>query len=199
MNCRTPVTVPQKGDTVTHPATTNPQASDVVGNRDNAVVPRVLLLYYSYTGQTLKVLEAVGEVFGGRGYDVRKAAIEFTDRRYSGPFSRFPMRRVWPDMLSVLPAQTRRATGEIRMPGEVGEGDYDLICIGSPTWWDTASMPLRSFLESDKARQLLAGLLRCLWCVAEIGEEIPRTCVNSRSGKAAGSWGSPTSLIREIS
>ena len=36
-------------------------------------------------------------------------------------------------------------------------GDHDLICIGSPTWWRTVSMPMRSFLKSDEARTLLAG------------------------------------------
>ena len=66
---------------------------------------------------------------------MRKAEIEFTDRRFAERFSRFPMRHVWPDMLSVLPAQTRRASGEIRTPDAVRNGDYDLICIGSPTWW----------------------------------------------------------------
>ena len=67
------------------------------------------------------------------------------------------MRHVWPDFLRVLPAQTRRATGEIRTPDEVRNGHYDLICIGSPTWWRTTNMPMRSFLKSDEARKLLAG------------------------------------------
>ena len=57
----------------------------------------------------------------------------------------------------LLPAQLRRASGEIRTPDAVRDGDYDLICIGSPTWWRTASMPMRSFLKSDEARQLMAG------------------------------------------
>ncbi len=119
--------------------------------------PRVLLLYYSYTGQALKVLDAAAEVFRDRGCDVERAAIEFTDPRFAERFSRFPMRRVWPDMLSVLPAQLRRAGGEIRTPDPVRDGDYDLICIGSPTWWRTVSMPMRSFLKSDEARNLLQG------------------------------------------
>lgn len=118
--------------------------------------PRILLLYYSYTGQSRKVLEAAGEVFRERGCDVRAAEIEFIDQRYAERFSRFPMKRVWPDMLSVFGAQSRRATGEIRIPEAVGDGDYDLICIGSPTWWRTISMPLRSFLKSSEARNLLA-------------------------------------------
>jgi menaquinone-dependent protoporphyrinogen IX oxidase len=119
--------------------------------------PRVLLLYYTYTGQSLKVLEAAGEVFLERGCEVHKAPIEFTDPRYAERFSRFPLRRVWPDMLSVLPAQKRGATGEIRTPDAVRNGDYDLICIGSPTWWQTVSMPMRSFLKSHEARNLLSG------------------------------------------
>ncbi len=127
------------------------------GEQSSERRPRVLLLYYTYTGQSLKVLDAAGDVFAERGCDVQHAGIEFTDQRYAGRFSRFPMRHVWPDMLSVLPAQKRGATGEIRTPDAARSSDYDLICIGSPTWWQTVSMPLRSFLTSDESRTLLSG------------------------------------------
>ncbi len=120
-------------------------------------VPRVLLLYYSYTGQSKKVLEAAGEVFRKRGYEVTEAPIEFTDPRYAERFSRFPMRKVWPEFFGMLPAQTLQRTGDIRTPDAVRTGEYDLICIGSPTWWRTVSMPLRSFLKSHEARNLLEG------------------------------------------
>jgi len=132
------------------------EVADIAGIDAEGSRPRVLLLCYSYTGQSLKVLQTAGEVFRERGCDVLTAEIEFTDRRFSGRFSRFPMRRVWPDMLRVLPAQTRRASGEIRIPDVVFDGPYDLICIGSPTWWRTINMPLRSFLKSADARKLLA-------------------------------------------
>ena len=128
-----------------------------VGEDKSGQPPRVLLLYYTYTGQAQKVLEAAGEVFSQRGCEVHRAQIEFTDPRYAERFTRFPMRKVWPDFIGMLPAQTIRATGDIRTPDEVRTGDYDLICIGSPTWWRTASMPLRSFLKSHEARNLLEG------------------------------------------
>lgn len=118
--------------------------------------PRVLLLYYSYTGQSQKVLEAAGEVFRARGCEVDTAQIEFTDQKYAEKFSRFPMRRVWPDMMSVLGAQKRGETGEIKIPDAARDGDYDLICIGSPTWWQTVSMPMRSYLKSAEARKVLS-------------------------------------------
>jgi menaquinone-dependent protoporphyrinogen IX oxidase len=157
--------------------------TDTTSAAGGARPPRVLLLYYSYTGQSQKVLEAAGEVFRGRGCEVRTAAIEFTDEKYAEKFSRFPMRRVWPDMLSVLGAQKRNETGEIRTPDTVRDSDYDLILIGSPTWWDNVSMPLRSFLKSEEARKLLSGkpfavfvVCRTFWrenleAVRELAEE----------------------------
>lgn len=131
--------------------------TDVTSVGRDGKPPRVLLLYYSYTGQSQKVLEAAGEVFRERGFDVCHAPIEFTDPQYSQRFSRFPMERVWPDMLSVFKAQSRGETGQIRIPDSVTDGEYDLVCIGSPTWWKTVSMPMRSFLKSDEARTLLSG------------------------------------------
>jgi menaquinone-dependent protoporphyrinogen IX oxidase len=119
--------------------------------------PRVLLLYYSYTGQARKVLGAAGEVFRERGFEVHTAPIVFTDPRYAERFSRFPMTNVWRDFLGMLPAQTIKATGQIHTPDEVRRSDYDLVCIGSPTWWRDVSMPLRSFLKSSEARPLLDG------------------------------------------
>lgn len=119
--------------------------------------PRILLVYYTYTGQSLKVLEAAEEAFRERGCEVHKAPIEFTDGRFAERFTRFPMRHVWRDMFSVLPAQRRRLCGEIQIPAEVRTGDYDLVCIGSPTWWRDTSMPMRSFLTSEEATAALSG------------------------------------------
>jgi hypothetical protein len=82
-------------------------------HRSENRAPRVLLLYYTYTGQERRVLETAGEVFRGRGCEVQQAEIEFTDPRFAEPFSRFPMRHVVLDFLAMLPYQLRRATGEI--------------------------------------------------------------------------------------
>jgi len=132
--------------------------SEVGGNRGSpARSPQVLLLYYTYTGQSQKVLNSAGSAFADRGCEVHEARIEFTDPRFAQRFSRFPMRHVWPDMLSVLPAQMRGTTAEIRTPEEVSNRDYDLVCIGSPTWWRTTNMPMRSFLQTDEAGMLLSG------------------------------------------
>ena len=117
---------------------------------------RVLFVYFTYTQQTKLVAEAMGAVLRDRGCDVQQAAIEFTDKRWSERFSRFPLRHAWLDVLGMLPAQIRGATGEIRIPDEA-QGEYDLICVGSPTWFFRQSVPIRSFLKSDTAKRLLDG------------------------------------------
>ncbi len=119
--------------------------------------PRVLFVYYTYTQQSLRVVEAMADVLRTRGCEVHQAGIEFTDRRWAERFSRFPLRHVYRDLLGVLPAQVRGATGEIVIPDEAREGDYNLICIGSPTWFFKPSVPVRSYLESEAAKRLLDG------------------------------------------
>ena len=55
-----------------------------------------------------------------------------------------------------MPAQLRRRAGEIASPTEAQEGDYDLVVVGSPTWWLTTNMPIRSF-EVACRKAILAG------------------------------------------
>jgi menaquinone-dependent protoporphyrinogen IX oxidase len=122
-----------------------------------ATGPRVLFVYFTYTQQSLKVAEAMGDVFGERGCDVRLAGIELTDSRYAERFSRFPLRHPYRDIIGMMPAQARGATGEIQIPEAARDGDYDLVVIGSPTWWLRTSVPIRSFLKSDAAGRVLNG------------------------------------------
>ena len=122
-----------------------------------ATTPRVLIVYYTYSKQALMVTQAIEGVFRNRGFVVNRADIEFTDARYASVFAQFPLKHTMRDLLKLLPAQLRRATGDIRIPKEVDDGDYDLVVIGSPTWWLTTCMPIRSFLKSDTAAQLLSA------------------------------------------
>ena len=62
--------------------------------------PSVLMVYYSYTHQTEKVMEMMAEVLRERGCETTLAPIEFTDPRYEKRFKQFPCRdpfsRSWP-------------------------------------------------------------------------------------------------------
>lgn len=124
---------------------------------ESATKPSVLFVYYTFTKQALKVTEDMESVFRDRGWDITRAQIEFTDARYQDRFKQFPLKHRYLDIVRLLPAQLRRATGEIRIPPEAESGDYELVVIGSPTWWLTTCMPIRSYLKSDEAGRLLKG------------------------------------------
>src|SRR3954464_13591360 len=97
----------------------------------------------------------MAEVLTDQGCEVQLAAIALTDRRYGDRFDRFPL--PFRKLVGMLPAQARHAVGEIRVPDEVSDGGFDLVCIGSPPVWLTSSLPIRSFLQSPEAGPLLAG------------------------------------------
>jgi menaquinone-dependent protoporphyrinogen IX oxidase len=119
--------------------------------------PSVLFVYYTYSQQTLRVVETMAGTLRERGCDVQLSKIEFTDPRYSERFAQFPLRHAYLDIFGMILPQLRGVNGEIRIPDEVRTGNYDLVCIASPTWWLHPCMPIRSFLESDIAGTLLRG------------------------------------------
>jgi menaquinone-dependent protoporphyrinogen IX oxidase len=121
---------------------------------DSATKPSVLFVYYTYTGQTVKVLDAMAEVLRDRGCDVTLAPIEFTDPRYTERFKTFPMPRPLLEVVGMIPAELRRRPGKIRVPDVVTDREYDLVLIGSPTWWLSTNVPVRSFLETDPGKAL---------------------------------------------
>ena len=117
--------------------------------------PSILFVYFTYTKQTLKVVEAMSEVLQRRGCDVHRAAIEFEDPRYAKRFETFPMPHPFLEVLGMIPAELRRRPAKIGIPATVTEREYDLVVIGSPTWWLSTNVPIRSFLESDVAARVL--------------------------------------------
>jgi menaquinone-dependent protoporphyrinogen IX oxidase len=119
--------------------------------------PSVLFVYYTYTQQTRTVIDAMAEVLRNRGCDVQLGAIEFTDPRYAERFKTFPMPHPFREVLGMIPSELRRRPGKISIPDVVTERDYDLVCIGSPTWWLSTNVPIRSFLESETAHRVLNG------------------------------------------
>ena len=118
----------------------------------HAMKPRVLILYYSFTNQTRRVADAMGEAFRELDCEVEECGIEFIDERYK---IELPFRPVGRKLFRWLLPQLLSRTGQVRIPDEVLSRDYDLICIGSPTWWLNPAMPIVSFLNSPAAGKLL--------------------------------------------
>ncbi len=127
----------------------------------------VLILYYSFTHQTSRVAEAMAEEFRAGGNQVELCRIQLVDPRYQ---LTFPLRPFWRTMTRMIWPQVTGKTGEIEFDESLLDGDYDLVCIGSPTWWLHPALPIVSFLKSDSAARLLNGrsfavftVCRALW------------------------------------
>jgi len=150
--------------------------------------PRVLIVYYTYSEQARRVSEALTTTLEAEGCDVTEAAIELTDDRYVQRFATFPMRHAILDVLRMLPAQLRRAKGEIKVPEAASSGVYDLVIVGSPTWWLTTCLPIRSYLESPEARAVLSGSRIASYVVCRRYWGNNQKTVKRLGTKAGGSW-----------
>lgn len=127
--------------------------------------PTVVIVFFSFTGQTRRVAEVMAEAFRELGWQVIDAPVRLTDERY--PLS-VPWRPFWRRLLGWIPPQVLGRTCGVAVPPDVSAGAVacDLVCIGSPTWWLLPAMPLTSFLRDPSARRLLDGRPFAVFAVA---------------------------------
>lgn len=95
---------------------------------------RVLVVYYSRSGTTRRVAEAISRALS---CDI-EAIVDATSR--TGAFGYFR---------SLVEAFQRRPS-QIEMPRK-DPGSYDLVVIGTPVWAGSMSSPVRSYLTANKA------------------------------------------------
>jgi flavodoxin len=119
--------------------------------------PKILFVYYTLSRQTGRVVDAMAAAATARGCGVTTALIDFTDEKWTRHLTGVPMKHPMPQISSILVAQRRRQTGEIKIPPEAQQADHDLVVFGSPTWWLTTNMPIRSYLKSPAAKKILEG------------------------------------------
>jgi flavodoxin len=93
---------------------------------------KMLIIYYSLTGNTKYIAEKIQEKTGGDVFEIETA-------------------RTYPTEYSALTEEAKRElqTGDLpalkKSPPDMSS--YDLILVGSPVWWYTVSTPVMSFLR----------------------------------------------------
>ena len=91
--------------------------------------PRILVAYFSYSGNTQTAARMIADMTGGDLFEIE---------RTSGDY-----RRVYPESAAELKSWTKPA-----LKNHVADiSQYDVILLGYPTWWATTPMPVVSFLE----------------------------------------------------
>ncbi len=93
---------------------------------------KVLVIYYSLTGNTRSIAERIQEKTGSDVFEIE------TVKDYPTAYSEI-----------VEEAKRELETGELpalkKSPPDMSS--YDLILVGSPVWWYTVSTPVMSFLN----------------------------------------------------
>ena len=96
---------------------------------------KILTIYYSWSnGNTERIAKMLQEAVGGDIARIDTAA------PYEGSYD---------DVVNQGQAEVQRGYEPELKPIDVNISDYDLIAVGTPTWWYTMAPAVRTFLHSQ--------------------------------------------------
>lgn len=94
---------------------------------------KVLVAYYSHSGNTRTIAEKIKEITGGDLFEIK------TSHEYPKNFTDI-----------VNQAKKEKETGFMpELTENIDISPYDTIFIGSPVWWYTFATPVRTFLSEN--------------------------------------------------
>lgn len=97
---------------------------------------KILVAYFSCTGTTEKVAEAIAETTGGKLYWITPAKA-YTSADLD-----------WRNKKSRSSVEMADEKSRPELSGEaVNPKDYDVVFLGYPIWWDVCPRPVNTFLE----------------------------------------------------
>ncbi len=94
---------------------------------------KVLVAYYSYSGNTRKIAQEIQRIVGADLFEIK-------------PLREYP--RNYNDVVN----QAKQEKQDDFKPELVDNGNvekYDVIYLGTPVWWYTISSPIRTFLSNN--------------------------------------------------
>ncbi|MBD79184.1 MAG: dialkylrecorsinol condensing enzyme DarA [Crocinitomicaceae bacterium] len=108
---------------------------------------QILIVYYTQTGQLLKILEKIaGPFLADSSYEIEYLKLEM-EKPFPFPWNRKEFFGIMPDSVQEKPHTLK--------PFETKHDQYDLIILGYQVWFLSPSVPFTSFLDSPKASSLL--------------------------------------------
>lgn len=108
--------------------------------------PRILVLYYSQTGQMQQILQSIVSGISS-DTDIEGTAIE-PEESFSFPWTT-------QSFFGLLPRAMAHTSIAIKpLPAEITNKNYDLIILGYQPWFLNPSLPITSFLNSEYAHLL---------------------------------------------
>jgi hypothetical protein len=121
---------------------------DNAGQLDNPTVKRVLAVYYSQTGQSARILDAVIA-------PLRDEAAIRLDELVIEPNTPFPF--PWPfwTFFSIFPECIYLDYSDIKPVALPADNRYDLVILAYQVWFLAPSLPMTAFLKTPWAKKVL--------------------------------------------
>lgn len=94
---------------------------------------KILIAYYSYSGNTRKIAEKIKKLTGGDLFEIK-------------PVKSYPAN--YNDMIN-LAKKEKETDYKPELTEKTDLADYDTIYLGTPVWWYTFASPVRTFLSEN--------------------------------------------------
>lgn len=110
---------------------------------------RILILYYTQSGQLLSILESLAKPLIHAGHTIHFEEIQ-PEEKFPFPWTSYQFFNAFPEVFSQKPQQLKSVSTK-------ATNGYDIIILGYQPWFLTPSRPISSFLQSEDARKILTG------------------------------------------
>ena len=143
---------------------------------------KVLVIYYSLTGQAVLASDLAAQTLRDAGAEVTMCRVDFADpaARPRRPFSLADVKR-WSDLAAagtIFPIALE--------PADALEHRYDLIVLFSNTWQHHPSTPIRSLLALPAMQRVLQGTPFAIYVVSRLLWEKNASIVKQEAEAAGG-------------
>ena len=108
---------------------------------------RILVLYYSQSGQQLSILQSLTKPLVEAGHVIHIEEIQPVEK-YPFPWSAYQFFNAFPETFHQRPLPLKPLSPK-------AFDSYDLIIVGYQPWFLTPSRPVSSFLQSDEGKRIL--------------------------------------------
>ena len=127
---------------------------------------KVLIVYYSQTGQLTSVVQSIGQAVSSESVQVSYEALR-PETEYPFPWPVLQFLDVFPESVYLDPPSLK--------PLQVNpEESFDLVIVAYTVWFLSPSLPITAFLKSPEGKRLLAGkpvitVIACrnMWLMAQ--------------------------------
>lgn len=112
---------------------------------------KILTVYYSWShGNTGRIAKLIQKTVGGDVEEIEMAS---------------PYKRTYDEMVAKSHEEVNRGAAPAVKPLTHSIDDYDLVFVGTPTWWYTMASPVLSFLKGQdwKGRQAAFFMTNAGW------------------------------------